>query len=40
MDGYLFIECPYDIISGDFMKVKITGSRGYDLIGEIVVEYE
>ena len=40
VDGYLFVECPYEIISGDFMKVKVTGSQGYDLIGELVVEYE
>lgn len=40
IDGYLFVECPYEIISGDFMKVKVTGAQGYDLIGELVVEYE
>jgi ribosomal protein S12 methylthiotransferase len=39
VDGYLFIECPYEIISGDFMKVKVTGSQEYDLVGEIVTEY-
>lgn len=40
VDGYLFVECPYEIISGDMMKVKVTDSQGYDLIGELVVEYE
>lgn len=40
IDGYLFLECPYEIISGDFVKVTITGSQGYDLIGELVVEGE
>lgn len=40
VDGYLFVECPYEIISGDFMKVKVTDSQGYDLIGELVDEYE
>lgn len=40
VDGYVFVECPYEIISGDIMKVKVTESQGYDLIGELVVEYE
>lgn len=40
VDGYLFLECPYEIISGDFMKVKIIGSQEYDLIGELVTEIE
>ncbi len=39
LDGYLFFECPYEIISGDFVKVKVTGSKDYDLLG-LVVEYE
>ena len=36
IDGFLFIEnVPYDLMSGKFVDVRITGSDGYDLIGEI-----
>ncbi len=38
VDGYLFLECPYEILSGDFMKVEVVGSQEYDLIGEIITE--
>ncbi len=36
VDGYVFIDCDYDLPSGTFVNVKITGSNEYDLIGEIV----
>jgi len=36
VDGYLFINTDRQLISGDFVKVKITGSNEYDLIGELV----
>jgi ribosomal protein S12 methylthiotransferase len=36
VDGTLFIETGRDLMTGDFVKVKITGSDQYDLIGEIV----
>ncbi|SHH94327.1 ribosomal protein S12 methylthiotransferase [Butyrivibrio fibrisolvens DSM 3071] len=36
IDGFLFIEdVPYDLMSGKFVDVRIKGSDGYDLIGEI-----
>lgn len=35
VDSCVFVECPYEIISGDFMEVQITGVRGYDLIAEL-----
>lgn len=36
IDGFLFIEnVPYDLMSGKFVDVKITGSDEYDLIGEL-----
>lgn len=38
VDGYLFINTGRTLMSGDFVKVKITGSNEYDLIGEIVEE--
>lgn len=36
IDGFLFIEnVPYDLMSGRFVDVMITGSDEYDLIGEL-----
>ncbi|MDO4522350.1 MAG: 30S ribosomal protein S12 methylthiotransferase RimO [Eubacteriales bacterium] len=35
VDGYLFINTGETLVSGDFVKVKITGALEYDLIGEI-----
>ena len=31
VDGYVFVETDWQLMSGDFIKVKITGSDGYDL---------
>lgn len=39
VDGYLFINTEKTLMSGDFVKVKITGSYEYDLIGEICDEF-
>jgi len=36
VDGYVFVESEWNLESGDFITVKITGARGYDLIGEAV----
>lgn len=36
VDGYVFIQSDYNFDSGDFVKVEITRSDEYDLIGEIV----
>lgn len=36
VDGLIFINTDEELISGDFVKVKITGSYEYDLIGEII----
>ena len=36
IDGYVFIQTPENLMSGDFVKVKITGAYEYDLIGELV----
>lgn len=35
VDGYLFIQTGELLMSGDFVKVKVTGCSEYDLIGEI-----
>jgi len=33
IDGYLFVESEERYESGEFVKVKVTGARGYDLMG-------
>lgn len=38
VDGYLFINTDEELMSGDFVKVKVTGALEYDLIGEITDE--
>lgn len=35
IDGYLFINTEEALMSGDFVRVRITGALEYDLIGEI-----
>ncbi len=36
IDGYVFIHTEEELMSGDFVKVRITGAYEYDLIGEVV----
>ncbi len=36
VDGYLFVNTERQLMSGDFVEVYITGSNGYDLMGEIL----
>lgn len=36
IDGSIFINSDYDFMSGDIVKVKVTGSFQYDLIGELI----
>ena len=36
VDGLIFVESEYELMSGDFAKVRVTGALEYDLIGEIV----
>ncbi|HIS25442.1 MAG TPA: 30S ribosomal protein S12 methylthiotransferase RimO [Candidatus Pullilachnospira intestinigallinarum] len=38
VDGYIFINTGELLMSGDFVKVKVTGALEYDLIGEIADE--
>lgn len=35
VDGFLFINTSRELMTGDFVKAKITGSYEYDLIGEL-----
>jgi ribosomal protein S12 methylthiotransferase len=36
VDGFLFLEAQAELMSGDMVKAVVTGSKGYDLVGEIV----
>ena len=38
IDGALFIETQRELMTGDLVKVKVTGSREYDLIGGLYYE--
>lgn len=33
IDGYLFVESEEHYESGEFVRVRVTGARGYDLVG-------
>lgn len=35
VDGYLFVNADRNLMSGDFVQVKITASHEYDLIGDM-----
>lgn len=39
VDGLLFLHTDETLVSGDFVKVRITGAAEYDLIGEIADEF-
>ena len=39
VDGLLFIHSGEALMSGDFVKARITGAAEYDLIGEIADEF-
>ncbi|WP_027421994.1 30S ribosomal protein S12 methylthiotransferase RimO [Lachnobacterium bovis] len=36
VDGYIFVDTDKELMSGDMVKVKVTGAYEYDLIGELV----
>ncbi len=38
VDGYLFLNTAAEMMSGDFVRVLVTGSNEYDLIGELCDE--
>ena len=39
VDGYIFVNTTAQLMTGDFVKVQVTGSNEYDLIGEIYHEF-
>lgn len=38
VDGYLFLNTPRELMTGDFVRARITGACEYDLIGELAGE--
>ncbi|MEY8337215.1 30S ribosomal protein S12 methylthiotransferase RimO [Lachnospiraceae bacterium 62-35] len=38
VDGLIFVDSEEELISGDFVRVKVTGAYEYDLIGEVCDE--
>lgn len=36
VDGYIFINTDQELMTGDIVKVRVTGAYEYDLIGEIL----
>lgn len=39
VDGFVFVSTDRELMTGDFVRVKITGSSEYDLIGELEDEF-
>ena len=38
VDGYIFVNSGELFLSGDFVRVRVTGAAEYDLIGEVYDE--
>ena len=38
VDVLIFVNADVELMSGDFVRVRVTGSAEYDLIGEIYDE--
>lgn len=38
VDGLIFVNAEVELMSGDFVQVKVTGAADYDLIGEVYYE--
>ena len=39
VDGYIFVQSGELLVTGNFVKVRVTGAQEYDLIGELADEY-
>lgn len=39
VDGFLFVRADRELMTGDFVRVRITGSNEYDLMGELEDEF-
>jgi ribosomal protein S12 methylthiotransferase len=40
VDGYVFVSTDWKLMSVDFLSVRITEAKGYDLIGEVIEDEE
>jgi len=40
VDGYIFVRSERDLMTGTVIRVSVTGSHEYDLIGEEIYENE
>ena len=38
VDGLLFFPADREFMSGDFVRIRVTGARDYDLLGEVIDE--
>ncbi|MDO4324464.1 MAG: 30S ribosomal protein S12 methylthiotransferase RimO [bacterium] len=38
VDGLIFVQTPLELLTGDFVRVRVTGAQEYDLIGEVYDE--
>jgi ribosomal protein S12 methylthiotransferase len=38
VDGFLFVRSDSELISGELIEAKVTGAKGYDLVGERIIE--
>ncbi len=36
IDGYIFVNTDEELLTGDFVRVRVTGALDYDLIGEMI----
>ena len=36
VDGYIFVNCSHELMSGEMVTVQVTDAKEYDLIGEVV----
>ena len=39
VDGLIFVPAKEELMSGDFVRVRVTGALEYDLIGEMEDEF-
>jgi ribosomal protein S12 methylthiotransferase len=40
VDGLLFVNSGRELMTGDFIRVRVTGSDSYDLTGDEITEHE
>ena len=40
VDGFIFVSAERELMSGDMIKAYVTEAQEYDLIGEMIEEYE